>query len=114
VVEDAPDGRGGFSDFDIDGGDERKLGEHGLSDASGERFEKAAGLLAGEFLHEGKDGGVIDGRGEVVVAHLVAFREAAGEVDEETLAEAALFIEDAVAAVDGDVDQFDFDHRGKG
>jgi len=45
---------------------------------------------------------------------LVAFREAAGEVDEETLAEAALFIEDAVAAVDGDVDQFDFDHREKG
>jgi 3-isopropylmalate dehydrogenase len=26
----------------------------------------------------------------------------------------AAAIEDAVAAVDGDVDQFDFDHRGKG
>ena len=74
----------------------------------------APALIGLKSWDEGEDGGVIDSRGEVVVAHLVAFREAAGEVDEETLAEAALFIEDAVAAVDGDVDQFDFDHRGKG
>jgi hypothetical protein len=80
----------------------------------GWRVFLGGGRAARWLLHEGKDGGVIDSRGEVVVAHLVAFREAAGEVDEETLAEAALFIEDAVAAVDGDVDQFDFDHREKG